>query len=32
VQLSYQLTRRVSVIARAGTENALDLVYSFAFD
>jgi translocation and assembly module TamB len=32
VQLSYQLTRRVSVIARAGTESALDLVYSFAFD
>ena len=32
VQLSYQLTRRVSVIARAGTENALDLVYSIAFD
>jgi translocation and assembly module TamB len=32
VQLSYQLTRRLSVIARAGTDNALDLVYSFAFD
>ena len=32
VQLSYQLSRRVSVIARAGTENALDLVFSFAFD
>jgi translocation and assembly module TamB len=32
VQISYQLTRRLSVIARAGTENALDLVYSFAFD
>ncbi|MCS6945536.1 MAG: translocation/assembly module TamB domain-containing protein, partial [Sutterellaceae bacterium] len=32
VQLSYQLTRRLSLIARAGTENALELVYSFAFD
>ena len=32
VQVSYQLTRRLSVLARAGTENALDLVYTFAFD
>ncbi|HXF47775.1 MAG TPA: translocation/assembly module TamB domain-containing protein, partial [Burkholderiaceae bacterium] len=32
VQLSYQLTRRLSLIGRAGTENALDLVYSIAFD
>jgi translocation and assembly module TamB len=32
VQLSYRLTQRLSVIARAGTESALDLVYSFAFD
>lgn len=32
VQLSYQLTRRISVVARAGTESALDLVYSIAFD
>jgi translocation and assembly module TamB len=32
VQLSYQLSRRISLIARAGTENALDLVFSFAFD
>nr|MCU0951782.1 translocation/assembly module TamB domain-containing protein [Burkholderiaceae bacterium] len=32
VQISYQLTQRLSVLARAGTENALDLVYSFAFD
>lgn len=32
VALSYQLSRRVSVIARAGSTNALDLVYSFAFD
>lgn len=32
VQVSYQVSRRVSVIARAGTENALDLVYTIAFD
>jgi translocation and assembly module TamB len=32
VQLSYRLTQRLSVIGRAGTDNALDLVYSFAFD
>lgn len=32
VQLNYQLSRRLSLIARAGTENALDLVYSIAFD
>jgi translocation and assembly module TamB len=32
VQLSYQLSRRLSLIARAGTENALDLVYTIAFD
>lgn len=32
VMLSYQLSRRVSLIARAGTENALDVVFSFAFD
>ncbi len=32
VQVSYQLSRRISVLARAGTENALDLVYTFAFD
>lgn len=32
VQLSYRLSRRISLIARAGTENALDLVFSFAFD
>lgn len=32
VQVSYQLSRRLSLLARAGTENALDLVYSFAFD
>ena len=32
VALNYQLTRRLSVIARAGSTNALDLVYSLAFD
>ena len=32
VQVSYQLTRRLSVLARAGTENAIDLVYTFMFD
>ncbi len=32
VQLSYQLTRRLSLIGRAGTESTLDLVYGFAFD
>jgi translocation and assembly module TamB len=32
VALNYQLTRRLSVIARAGSTNALDLVYTFAFD
>jgi translocation and assembly module TamB len=32
VQLSYRLSQRLSLVARAGTENALDLVYSIAFD
>jgi translocation and assembly module TamB len=32
VRLSYRINRRLSIIARAGTDNALDLVYSFAFD
>jgi translocation and assembly module TamB len=32
VALNYQLTRRLSVIARAGSTNALDLVYTLAFD
>ncbi len=32
VQLSYQLTRRLALIGRAGTESTLDLVYGFAFD
>jgi len=32
VALNYRLTRQLSVIARAGSTNALDLVYSLAFD
>ncbi|HUL65934.1 MAG TPA: translocation/assembly module TamB domain-containing protein [Burkholderiaceae bacterium] len=32
VQFSYQLSRRISLVARAGTENTLDMVFSFAFD
>ena len=32
VALNYQLTRRLSVIARAGSTNAIDLVYSLTFD
>jgi translocation and assembly module TamB len=32
VALTYQLSRRLSLIARAGSTNALDLVYSIAFD
>jgi translocation and assembly module TamB len=32
VQVSYRLSQRLSVMARAGTDNALDLVYSIAFD
>jgi len=32
VQLSYRLSQRLSLVARAGTENALDLVYSITFD
>lgn len=32
VQIAYRLTQRLSVLARAGTENALNLVYSFSFD
>ncbi|APR03523.1 translocation/assembly module TamB domain-containing protein [Thauera chlorobenzoica] len=31
VKLSYQLSRRVSVIARGGTDTALDLSYGFSF-
>ena len=32
VQLNYQLSSRLSLIARAGTDNAVDLVYTIAFD
>jgi translocation and assembly module TamB len=32
VALNYQLTRRISVIARAGSTSAIDLVYSLTFD
>ncbi len=32
VRLSYQLSRRLSLIASSGTDSALDLVYSIAFD
>ena len=32
VALNYQLTRRLSLIARAGSTNALDLVYTLTFD
>lgn len=31
VKLSYQLSRRLSLIARGGTDNALDLHYSFSW-
>ncbi|MBL8470344.1 MAG: translocation/assembly module TamB domain-containing protein [Rhodocyclaceae bacterium] len=31
VKLSYQLSRRLELIGRAGTDNALDLRYSFSF-
>ncbi|HVE88816.1 MAG TPA: translocation/assembly module TamB domain-containing protein, partial [Burkholderiaceae bacterium] len=32
VALNYQISRRLSLIGRAGTTTALDLVYSIAFD
>jgi translocation and assembly module TamB len=32
VQIVYRLTKQVSVMARAGTENAINLVYTFTFD
>ena len=32
IALSYQINRRLSLIGRAGTTTALDLVYSIAFD
>jgi translocation and assembly module TamB len=31
VKLSYQISRRVSLIARGGTDSSLDLQYSFSF-
>lgn len=31
VKLTYQLSRRLSLIARGGTDNSLDLRYSFSF-
>ncbi len=32
LQLNYRLSQRLSVVARGGTDNALDFVYSIAFD
>jgi len=32
VQVSYQLSKRLSLIGRTGSENALDLVFSLSFD
>ena len=32
LQLNYRLSSRLSVVARGGTTNALDLVYTIAFD
>ncbi len=32
LQLNYQLSRHLSAVVRGGTDNALDLVYSIAFD
>lgn len=32
VKLTYNLTRRLSLIGRAGTDNAVDLLYTFSFD
>ena len=31
IKLTYLLTRRLSVIGRAGSENALDLLFSLSF-
>ena len=31
VKLTYQISRRMSVIARGGTDTALDLHYGFSF-
>jgi translocation and assembly module TamB len=32
LQLNYRLSQRLSVVVRGGTDNALDFVYTFAFD
>jgi len=32
LQINYRLTRGLSVVVRGGTDNAIDLVYSIAFD
>jgi len=32
VKLTYNLSRRLSVIGRAGTDNSIDLSYTFSFD
>ena len=32
LQLNYQLSRHLSAVVRGGTDNAIDLVYSIAFD
>ena len=32
VKLTYNLSRRVSVVGRAGTDNSIDLSYTFSFD
>jgi translocation and assembly module TamB len=31
VKLTYQLTRRISVIGRAGSENAIDMLFTLSF-
>ncbi len=31
-KLTYQFTRRIAIETKAGSENALDVVYSFSFD
>jgi translocation and assembly module TamB len=32
LQFNYQLSQRLSLVARGGTDNALDFVYTIAFD
>ncbi|MDQ6619103.1 MAG: translocation/assembly module TamB domain-containing protein, partial [Pseudomonadota bacterium] len=32
LRLTYALTRRISLVARAGADNALDILYTFAWD